>query len=117
MKRWLSWDLLYDFDFPERIRSACQIKIARMKARLNQLIQRNKITEIPLFCFGKRASPINQHPIAWHIQLSDIFNEQERIIQLIYSITTVLKPVNFDLSIFFITSPPLLNQELCHDDQ
>lgn len=117
MKRWLCRDLVYDFDFPERIRSAYQTRIARMKVQLSQFIKRQKITESPLFCLKKKASPINQHPVAWHIQLSDIFNEQERIIQLIYSITTVLKPVNFDLSIFFITSPPFLNQELCHDDQ
>lgn len=43
-----------------------------------------------------------------YIRQSDIFHDQARKIQLAYSITTFLKPVNFDLSIFFVTSPPVL---------
>lgn len=61
------------------------------------------------FLFGEEKYPEpDDNQIDSHISQSDIFHEQARKIQLAYSVTTCLKPVNFDLSMFFVTSPPVL---------
>lgn len=45
------------------------------------------------------------------LRLSDFWRDQTRQLWLNYSMTTDLEPINFDLSIFFITSPPVLVRE------
>lgn len=93
--------LLHDSNFPILFSPKIRLRIISIKEKIHRLIKSIDIREV-LASFHT------------HIKLSDVFREQERILHLTYSTTTALKPINFDLSIFFITSPPALNQVISY---
>jgi hypothetical protein len=96
--------------FPVLISPTIRLGIIRIKEQFHCLIKSISLREILTFFSTNKALPQNEESIDTHIKLSDVCREQERVLHLTYSVTTALKPVNFDLSIFFATSPPGLNQ-------
>lgn len=97
-------------NFSVAISPTIRLGIIRIKDKFHCLIKSISLREILAFFSTNETLPQNQEAIDTHIKLSDVCREQERVLNLTYSVTTALKPVNFDLSIFFVTSPPALNQ-------
>lgn len=106
---------LHTADFPDRYSLAIRLSIVGIKEKLHGVTTHLRIQEILRFYHDNKPLLQLDDPAHSPIKLSKIHKEQQRILELIYSCTTAFEPVNFDLSMFFVTSPPHSNQETHYD--
>jgi len=106
--------LLNRTQFPDCFLSTIRLGVTRIKEKLHCIGKHLCIEEISHFFRDRNSFSLHESPAQSPLKLSKVYKEQQRILKLTYSCTTAFEPVNFDLFIFFVTSPPSLNQEKCY---